>query len=110
MMGDNRGSGRTTRQLLRMRDKGLFITASGEVDYVWKLCKYLGGQVNVRNRMWFRTDGSIVRIHGPEMLNGIHYEKLYGLIISHIVVDHAAKLNDTQCENLEKLKYATRCL
>lgn len=87
-MADDRGTGRTTKQLVEAPRGAIFIWCNNCLDYVRPLAASLG-----------RTD---LVIYGPDMLN-MNAGRLRGRALPAIVVDHACRLNANQRRGLNML-------
>lgn len=100
----NRNTGRTFRQLQRMKDKGLFLAVSGQMSYVAEMCCKIGGCFNHAQRTWFRDDGAVIHVEPADVLR--RPERPYGLQFSEIVVDHSVRFDPEMREGFAQLRHA----
>lgn len=78
MIDTERGTGRTTQQMLNAPHRAIFVWCVDRTDYARDLARRLG-----------RTD---LRIVSPRHLD----ERMRGLRNMVVVIDHAARLSDRQ--------------
>lgn len=82
-MTTNRGTGRTTEQLVNAPRDSVFVWVNGRMDYIVRLARHLS-----------RGD---IKVVAPSWLTG---DRWRGLELKGVVVDHALRLNPEQYDTL----------